>query len=127
MSIQYIFVFGGKIIQEGKTDVKTPVIKTNIPAFLPGVWNPVKGGPELHTILRPRLTGARTRQRMPGRVSVRTSVRVLRGFLTEHLLRMLLSPPYWDISHKKPKAFVPSGCGRCERHLATCCWKTFPT
>lgn len=45
MSIQYIFVFGGKIIHEGKTDVKTPVIKTNIPAFPPGVWNPVKAGP----------------------------------------------------------------------------------
>lgn len=101
MSIQYIFVLGGEIIQEGKIDVKTPVIKINIPAFLPGVWNPVKGGPEPLRILRPRLTGARTRQRMPRRVSVRTSVRVLRGVLREHLLRMLLSPPYWDISHKK--------------------------
>lgn len=101
MSIQYIFVLGGEIIQEGKIDVKTPVIKINIPAFLSGVWNPVKGGPEPLRILRPRLTGARTRQRMPRRVSVRTSVRVLRGVLTEHLLRMLLSPPYWDISHKK--------------------------
>lgn len=60
MSIQYIFVLGGEIIQEGKIDVKTPVIKINIPAFLPGVWNPVKGGPEPLRILRPRLTGART-------------------------------------------------------------------
>lgn len=100
----YLYLVGGGIIQEGKTDVKTPVIKTNMPAFLPGVWNPVKaagggvGGCGWATHHSPAAVDRSQDQ------TAHACVHVLSGFLTEHLLRMLLNPSYWDISHKKLKA-----------------------